>query len=132
MESKEIGNNSDTSILDKNYNKDLRKKIIKKISLLKNKDDLINLYQIIDKDKNSNITENSNGVFFNINCLSDNTLDEIEHFFNKTFINDINNKKFNFEYIPYSKDEFKDIEELGCKLSIQEKNFIKRLRNSEN
>ena len=26
----------------------------------------------------------------------------------------------------------KDIEELGCKLSIQEKNFIKRLRNSEN
>ena len=110
------------------YSKEKRKKLVKKISNIKDNKYLVDLYEIIKLDINSNISENTNGVFFNVNGLSNSTLLNIESFLNKFNIKDKNNK-YNFEYIPYSKDEFKEIEDLGCKLSIQEKNFIKRLRS---
>ena len=59
------------------YNTIFRKKIINKIELIKNKDYQIDIYNIIIQDIGNNFSSNRNGLFINLNLLSDNSIDEI-------------------------------------------------------
>jgi hypothetical protein len=70
----------ETIFLKKNirkYNTIFRKKIINKIELIKNKDYQIDIYNIIIQDIGNNFSSNRNGLFINLNLLSDNSIDEI-------------------------------------------------------
>jgi hypothetical protein len=109
------------------YNLSYRKKLISKIDKLKNKDDYINIYKIIVDDIGTNYCANSNGIFININILSDNCIAQINNYISdksKNFI-EIYPEKFNFNKI-YNNDKIDNISNF-VKLSNQEKNLIKKI-----
>ena len=114
------------------YNSLFRKKLVSKFDTIKNKSDLISIYNIIYNDIGNNISTNRNGIFVNMNLLSDNCIDKLVE-----FIDDINNISITqsdtdkINYKTYKSDDVEKITELGHKLSNQEKNFIKRFRNQK-
>jgi hypothetical protein len=63
----------------KKYDYDDKKKIVYKIQKIKNKKDYFKLYKLVNNN-NIQFTKNNNGIFFNINKLSNQTLQEIEFF----------------------------------------------------
>lgn len=60
-----------------------KKKIVRDIERLNSKQDYIALFKIINKVTDK-YTQNKNGIFINLNCLSDSTLLEIETFLRST------------------------------------------------
>jgi hypothetical protein len=110
------------------YNNDFRKKLITKFNKLKNKIDYIDLYNIIYEDIGNNYSSNMNGLFINMNILSNNCIDKLNNFINsKLNVITIQNDEPN--YISYKLDDVEIISEKVHKLSNQEKNIIKRIRD---
>jgi hypothetical protein len=64
-------------------------KINNKIKLLKHNIQYLKVYEIIKKDNNININKSKNGIYFDINKLKIETLEELDIYLNKL--------KFNFE-----------------------------------
>ncbi len=62
------------------FNTDFRKKFISKFDKLKNKNDYIDIYNIIVEDISTNFSSNRNGIFININILSDDCIDKLIEF----------------------------------------------------
>jgi len=117
-------NNSTSSF---SYNR--KKKIVSDIEKLKNKEDYIALFKIINRVTDK-YTQNKNGVFINLNCLNDSTLLEIE-----TFLNN-NKDKFKtentIEQLTFTPNMFKSTQPKtisSMKLTNYEKNVIKRHRD---
>ena len=107
------------------YNLSYRKKLINKINKLKNKNDYINIYKIIFDDIGNNLCANSNGIFININLLSDKCIANINNYISDNSTDfSIEPEKFNFNKL-YNSDKVDDISSY-VKLSNQEKNLIKR------
>lgn len=111
------------------YNTDFRKKLKSKLEKISNKNDLISIYNIIIGDIGTNISTNKNGVFVNMNILSDNCINKLNNFIEEKFtiINDNDNEKQNCKV--YKLDDVEIMSELGHKLSNHEKNIIKRIRS---
>lgn len=59
------------------YNSEFRKKLVDKINKLKDKNSYIQLYNIINNDIGNTYSSNMNGIFINLNLLSDNTIDDV-------------------------------------------------------
>jgi hypothetical protein len=136
---KKINNN-------RKYNSEYRKKIILKFENIKNKNILIDIYNIINNDIGNNYSSNRNGIFINLNIVSDTCIDYlneyIENYLNNNNLNNnlnynLNNNlnnilsdtktdKINCKI--YKFDDIELISELGHKLSNQEKHIIKRIR----
>jgi len=88
------------------YNYDDKKKIVYKIQQIKNKKDYFELYKLV-ANNNIQFTKNNNGVFFNINKLSNKALQEIDEFLdlnNDDFIQDSDISTYESETL-YSMDE---------------------------
>jgi molybdenum cofactor biosynthesis enzyme MoaA len=101
-----------------------KKILASKIENITNKKDFKDIFKII-YENNCNYIENDNGVYINLNVLNDVTLIKI-----KQFLEVIENNKNIIptpkEYVPYcSDDNSSDI-----KLSIQEKNLLKKFKNN--
>jgi hypothetical protein len=101
-----------------------KKILASKIENITNKKDYKEIFKII-YENNCNYINNDNGVYINLNILSDEILIKI-----KNFLEIIDNNKNIIptpkEYIPYcSDDNSSDI-----KLSIQEKNLLKKFKNN--
>lgn len=108
------------------YNSSYRKKLISRIDTIKDKKVLIQIYKIIVSDVNDNISTNRNGVFVNMNLLSDKSIKKIDDYIEDNIItvnSDI--EKINFKSFKFNDDDY------GRKLSNQEKHIIKRIRNKE-
>jgi hypothetical protein len=113
------------------YNSIYRKKIISQINKLKNKNDFIDIYNIITADIGTNFSSNINGLFFNINILSDTCIENLDAILeykleSKTSIivdTQINTTKY------YLKDNI--INDTGYKLNNQEKTIFKKLRTTD-
>lgn len=71
------------------YNTEIRKKLVSKIDRLKNKENYIELYNIITNEIGNNYSSNRNGIFINLNILSDKTIEEIIEFLNNKLNNEI-------------------------------------------
>jgi hypothetical protein len=108
------------------YNSSYRKKLINRINMIKDKKDLVQIYKIIVADINDNISTNRNGIFVNMNLLSDKSIKKINDYIEDNVL--INNS--DIEKINYKTFKFND-EDYGQKLSNQEKHIIKRIRNKE-
>ncbi len=65
------------------YNTSFRKKIINKIDLLKNNDDYIQIYYMVTNDIGNNYSSNRNGIFVNMNILSDDCIEELVFYLEK-------------------------------------------------
>ena len=62
------------------YNNDFKKKLVSKLEALKDKDDYVNIFNIISSDDYSS---NSNGIFYNANTFNDAIIDELVDYLNK-------------------------------------------------
>jgi hypothetical protein len=109
------------------YNAEFRKKIINKIDKLNNKNDYISIYNIIIEDIGTNYSSNRNGIFINLNILSDKCIDKILNYVekHKKENNIISCEKIiSKSYI----DEIELMSEIGHKLSNHEKNIMKKFK----
>jgi hypothetical protein len=105
------------------YNYDEKKKIVYKIQQLNNKKDYFKLYELVNNN-NIQFTKNNNGIFFNINKLSNLALQQIEEFLD--IINDKNKLIQDSELSNYDSDNILSTDEqISLSLNQNEKN-IKR------
>ncbi len=112
------------------YNSQFRKKLVSKFEKIKNKEDYIDIYNIILEDIGNNFSSNRNGIFINMNLLSDQCIENLIQFMEeKLNCNMIQTETEKINYKSYKFDEVEIISEMGHKLSNQEKNIIKRIRN---
>ncbi len=112
------------------YNSQFRKKLVSKFEKIKNKGDYIEIYNIIVDDIGNNFSSNRNGIFINMNLLSDECIDNLVQFMeDKLNYNLTQTETDKINYKSYKFDEVEIISEMGHKLSNQEKNIIKRIRN---
>ena len=112
------------------YNTVIRKKLVNKFEKIKEKSDLITIYNIISQDIGNNFSSNRNGIFINMNILSDDCIKKLLEFVNEKLNSSLSvteTEKVNYK--SYKFDEVEIISEMGHKLSNQEKNIIKRIRN---
>ena len=58
------------------YNTEFRKIIKERICKLKSKNDYKYIYNLVRKTS-TKITKNKNGLYFNLNCLNDDTISDI-------------------------------------------------------
>lgn len=71
---------------NRKYNSSFRKKLLTKLEYFQNKNDLIDIYNIIFVDIGNNISSNINGIFINLNILSDKCIDNLLIKLNKNII----------------------------------------------
>ena len=116
--------------ISRKYNSIFRKKLVCKFEKIKSKSELLDIYNIITEDIGNNFSTNQNGIFININILSDtcikNLVDYIDDKINAT-TSQTETEKINYK--TYKLDEVENISDNGIKLSNQEKNIIKRIRD---
>jgi len=72
------------------------------------------------------ISINRNGIFFNINSLSDDCIDKLSAFLNISG-DTVTETESKIKYQPYSIDELENVNKVGPKLSNQEKSIIKKI-----
>ena len=90
------------------FNTDFRKKLIAKFEKLKDKADYITIYYIIIEDIGTNFSSNRNGVFINMNLLSDKCIEKLQDFINEKMY--VINKQPNNEVSNYNFYKADDIE----------------------
>jgi hypothetical protein len=115
--------------LKRKYNTDFRKKLINKLEYIKDKTFLLKIYNIIINDIGNNFSSNINGIFINMNIISNNCIDNLINLLDE--INKINvllNNNDSTNLNIYKLDDAEVLSELGHKLSNQEKNIIKRIK----
>lgn len=112
------------------YNTIIRKKLVSKFEKIKDKTDLITIYNIITQDIGNDFSSNRNGIFFNMNILSDDCVEKLLEFVNEKLNSTLSATETDkVNYKSYKFDEVEIMSEMGHKLSNQEKNIIKRIRN---
>jgi hypothetical protein len=106
------------------YQSEYRHKLANKISKLKNKKDFVNIFNIIQCELGSNISVNRNGIFFNINILSDANIENLTLFLtnNNDVVTESENK---IQYVCYNSENINS--NTGPKLSNQEKTILKKI-----
>ena len=108
------------------FNSIFRTKIVLKISKLTNKKDFVNIFNIIQNEVGDKVSINRNGIFVNINILSDETIIKLNDYLNEntdnitTTATETENK---IKYKPYSIDE----NITSDKLSNHEKSILKKI-----
>ena len=110
---------------ERKFNSLYRRKIVNKINRLKEKKDFVTIFNIIQFELGKDISINRNGIFFNINALSNSVIEKIESFLN-TISEIVTESDTKIKYQPYSVDELENVNKLGPKLSNQEKSIIKK------
>lgn len=99
--------NEDSLKIKRYYNTYYRKKLISKIDKLKDKNDYTIIYSLIVDDIGNNFSSNRNGIFINMNLLSDNCICEINKYISNKYddistqnVNSINSDFIYEEEIP--------------------------------
>ncbi|VVU95166.1 hypothetical protein CPAV1605_891 [seawater metagenome] len=131
MNNKEISQENNK---EKKYSHSERKQISYKIKKLKKKEDYVKLFKIIKEDTSNKFTQNSNGIWLDFKCLSNQTVKRVEIFLNIALSKDKTNSDSvnSLEYVPYSKDELAYVKnQPGPKLSNYEKSILRRHRYDE-
>ena len=123
---------NDTSSSDRKYKSDYRKQLLEKIKKVKNKNDLVNIFKVVNRDVGSNFSENKSGIFFNLNLLSDNAIDEINNILKLNVNSETmsENTEDKIIYKTYSDNEVDMYNSFGgVRLSNQEKSILKKYKN---
>lgn len=117
------------------YNSEFRKKIKKKISNITNKTEFINIYKIIKSELENKISINRNGIYFNLNILSDELIENICFILDKSeselqllLQTQIPVEQNKIKYNIYNKENVIETFIQEHKLTNQEKSLIKKFR----
>ena len=111
------------------YSSSVRRKIVLRITKLKEKKDFVKIFNIIQSELGKDLSINRNGIFFNINLLTDDCIHTLNNYLNE--INDITSlteSEPKITYKPYNVDEIDTVNKLGPKLSNQEKSILKKIQ----
>ena len=111
------------------YNSEFRKNFKQKLCKLTNKTDCFHIYKIVNQELENKITINNNGMYFNINLLSDNAINLISSYINDKIESENTTTEYSkIIYETYNKDT--NIENFinSHKLTNQEKTLIKKYR----
>ena len=109
------------------YNTSFRKKLVDNLNKNHNNLILTDIYNIIIDDIGHNYSTNSNGIFINLNLLSDYSIDKLINIINNVKNNKLLNNIETNEFTNYKFDDIELITEMGHKLTNQEKIFIKKI-----
>ena len=109
---------------NRKYCSQFRKNIVLKISKLKLKKDFIKIYNIIYKELGNDLSINKNGIFFNINMLTDNCIEELDGIFKDVNLN--TDSEVKIKYPSYNLIENEN-NNSNFKLSNQEKSILKKI-----
>ena len=115
-------------IVMRKYNSEIRRKLVNKITKITEKSDLVTIYNIVNEDIGDNYSTNRNGIFINLNSVSDKCIDQIIQFLDNINFNITETEKLT--YTSYNQDDVEILTDMGHKLSNQEKIIIKRLRSN--
>lgn len=109
------------------YDSLFRRNLKHKLTKLTNKDDYIFIYKTINED-NSKLSISRNGIYFNLNLLSDNCIEKINVFLNNRIDTETEiEPKIIKKYEISPKNYLQDIQFItGSKLNNQEKSLIKK------
>jgi hypothetical protein len=107
---------------ERKFNSLYRKKIVNKINKLKEKKDFIIIFNIIQFELGKDKSINRNGIFFNINMLSDKCIEELDVQLCKELYNN-SDSEIKIKYQTYNLGE----PETNYKLSNQEKSILKKI-----
>jgi hypothetical protein len=113
------------------FNLDNRKKLSEKIKNIDDKNILINIFKIVNRDIGNKFSQNKSGIFFNINLLSDNAVQEIKDLIKPYQDTESESviEKNKISYQKYSEpDELEIYNTVGYRLSNQEKNILKQVK----
>jgi hypothetical protein len=118
------------TIISRKYNSTFRKKLVSKFEKIKSKSELLDIYNIIVEDIGTDFSTNQNGIFINMNILSDLCIKKLSDYIeDKINITTSQTETEKLNYKTYKPDDVETISDSGIKLSNQEKNIIKRIRN---
>ena len=110
------------------YNSLYRKNLKEKITKLNNKKDYKFIYGLISKELESKFSVNKNGVYFNINLLSDECIKELSDYISDKNETETTTEISKIKYETYYKENENDLEfSYGTKFSNQEKTILKKL-----
>lgn len=110
------------------YNSLYRKNLKEKITKLNNKKDYLFIYGRISKELESKFSVNKNGVYFNINLLSDECIKELSDYISDKNETESATEISKIKYETYYKENENDMEfSYGTKFSNQEKTILKKL-----
>ena len=110
------------------YNSLYRKNLKEKITKLNNKKDYLFIYGRISKELESKFSVNKNGVYFNINLLSDECIKELSDYISDKNDTESATEISKIKYETYYKENENDMEfSYGTKFSNQEKTILKKL-----
>jgi hypothetical protein len=116
--------------ISRKYNSTFRKKLVNKFEKIKSKSELLDIYNIIVEDIGTDFSTNQNGIFINMNILSDICIKKlIDYIEDKINLSTSQTDTEKLNYKTYKSDDVENISESGIKLSNQEKNIIKRIRD---
>lgn len=91
------------------YNTYYRKKLISKIDKLKDKTDYTIIYNLIVDDIGNNFSSNRNGIFVNMNLLSDDCICEINNYLSNKYDENPIKSEYVFEDYSSKKNTKKNI-----------------------
>jgi hypothetical protein len=107
------------------YNSEYRRNLSDKISQINDDKLYYKLFNELKNQSDFTYSRNKNGIFFDINKLSDNTIVIIKNFINNFDIQNLNSETEKLEYIQYSTEEFSKLNEKGNRLNNIEKNLLR-------
>jgi hypothetical protein len=114
------------------YNTIFRKKLVENLDKINNNQILVDIYNIIVEDIGHNYSVNRNGLFINLNILSDFCINKLINIINSYKEIDNSKNTDNYNYNNYKFDDIELINELGHKLTNQEKILIKKIKKPLN
>ena len=122
-------NNSSKKV--RKYNSNYRKKVLDKIKKLKDKSSQISIFKVVNRDIGNNFSENKSGIYFNLNLVSDDAIEEIVSIIkvyndNETITETTEDK---LTYKSYSENEIDLYNTIGPRLSNQERTILKKCKN---
>lgn len=113
---------------NRTFNSIFRKNLKERISKLNNKKDYLFIYSLISKELDSKFSVNKNGVYFNINLLSDECIDELSKYISDKYDSETVSEVSKIKYETYYKENDDDLNfSYGTKFSNQEKTILKKL-----
>jgi hypothetical protein len=115
------------------YNNVEKKNIVRKIEQIKNKKYYIEIFKII-KNNNIKYTQNKNGLFIDMNKLSNETIYKIDDYLKslELALSESDNK-LSVDSLTFSNND-DDIRNIigSCKLTNHEKNILKKIKQENN
>lgn len=113
---------------NRTFNSIFRKNLKERISKLNNKKDYLFIYSLISKELDSKFSVNKNGVYFNINLLSDECIGELSKYISDKYDSETISEVSKIKYETYYKENGDDLNfSYGTKFSNQEKTILKKL-----